>query len=159
MTDNNVVPIDRTKSLPTSGDSKTDSALLRRRAEMILSTAPFDLDHIEIDDRLEDAISVLEASLAKSEIPEIARMLDMVTETLQVDLPSEAATEIYYSILRDIPADLLMRSAKEVLKNHVYPTMPKPADFYKAVEADIKQRQTDLRWFQLAADRLEAIGL
>ena len=159
MTDNNVVPIDRTKSLPTSGDSKTDSALLRRRAEMILSTAPFDLDHIEIDDRLEDAISVLEASLAKSEVPEIARMLDMVTETLQVDLPSEAATEIYYSILRDIPADLLMRSAKEVLKKHVYPTMPKPADFYQAVEGEIKQRKSDLRWFELAVERLEAIGL
>ncbi len=89
----------------------------------------------------------------------MARMLDLVTETLQVEIPSEAATEIYYSILRDIPPDLLMRSAKEVLKKHVYPTMPKPADFYRAVEGEIKQRETDLRWFKLAADRLEAIGL
>ena len=155
----NVVTLDQQKSMPTSAEIKTDSGLLRRRAESILSTSTFQLEHTEIDDRLTDAISVLQGALVQSEIPDIARMLDMVTETLQVDLPSEAATEIYYSVLRDIPADLLMRSAKEVLKKHVYPTMPKPGDFYKSVEAEINQRKTDLRWFQLAADRLEVIGL
>lgn len=155
----NVVPLGQQKSALTSAETKTDSASLKRRAEMILSQAPCEVTPNALDDRLTDAISVLQGALVQSEIPDIARMLDMVTETLQVDLPSEAATEIYYSVLRDIPADLLMRSAKEVLKKHVYPTMPKPGDFYKSVEEEINQRKTDLRWFQLAADRLEVIGL
>ena len=155
----NVVPLDQQKLVSTNAGIKTDSASLKRRAEMILSQAPYQIATDALDDRLADAISVLQGALVQSEIPDIARMLDMVTETLQVDIPSEAATEIYYSVLRDIPADLLMQSAKEVLKKHVYPTMPKPADFYKSVEKEITQRKTDLRWFQLAADRLEAIGL
>ena len=46
-----------------SAETKTDSASLKRRAEMILSQAPCEVSPNALDDRLTDAISVLQGSL------------------------------------------------------------------------------------------------
>ena len=119
----------------------------------------FDFKRVVALDRVQ-LLAELDALMCPPEVRDCALILENVFEILDFELNTTQA-EGYLEVLSEIPKDLLSKARKVILKKHKWATPPKPADFYMAVELEIKRRQTAharLQWAIQNEDYIISLG-
>jgi hypothetical protein len=86
----------------------------------------------------------IEAALEPAGEKQAAVMIDVVAETLQAPVPSEAALKNYLKLLGSLPEDLLDLATHRVLAEYRYAGFPKPADWLERVKPELEQRRNAL---------------
>tara|TARA_Y100000588_G_scaffold128354_1_gene140611 strand:+ start:2474 stop:2866 length:393 start_codon:yes stop_codon:yes gene_type:complete len=112
---------------------------------------PYDLD-FEVDD-LDFHKEECDLLLAPSSDAQVVQILDDVWEVLSASTLSTTAYKGYIEALIEIPPDLLKEAASIVIKTYVYPSPPKPADFYQAIQNKLDERKIALQRITLMAER------
>lgn len=131
--------------------------------EQRTSLAPYEWQPHEGEAYLPAALAELETQLAPASPKVIGQVLDFVFQGLNVmaqvpdpDDPNSYGLAPYYTILGDLPDDLIRLAGKRVMQTYKYNSLPKPADFYQAVLPELIERKLEaqkLRHYQSAVDR------
>jgi hypothetical protein len=98
-----------------------------------------DLEQLEKDAAFENA---------ESTMIEVMRCLTNLSDTLQIPIPKGKAFDGLTAQLREIPADLLNLANDRLIKSYTWEKFPKPGDWYKAIDGELKERrkQKKLIW-------------
>ena len=119
----------------------------------------FDFRKVTQLDRVQ-LLAELDSLMCPPDDRECALILENVFEILNFELNTIQA-EGYLEVLSEIPRDLLGKARKVILKKHKWSPPPTPADFYMAVELEIKRRQTAharLQWAIQNEDYIQSLG-
>lgn len=93
------------------------------------------------DALIDDAIAAVESMLAPCSERAVITALALVGETLNQPVPADRVLDIYQRILGKLPPDLLRLAIERLLMEYCWPRFPAPADFYKQVDAEMKDRE------------------
>ena len=87
------------------------------------------------------AISTLEIAMqTRCDGRTAAVAIAKLCNTLQMPTPAQEALEAYCEILSEYPAQLVEFATKELIKNHKYPTFPKPADWLAHINPILNEK-------------------
>ena len=82
-----------------------------------------------------EALTLLEEAHVTLALPstqgQVRHAIDIIAQTVMVELPEDLGLFAYAAILGDIPGHVLELAAIEILRTHTYRTMPLPAEFLK----------------------------
>jgi hypothetical protein len=92
------------------------------------------------DEEIDRAIVEVQRELVGAGDQEAARMVTMVAEALQVNVPGRLGMAVYLRILGQLPADLLHEATKRVLETHMFNVLPAPAKWREAVRDELEER-------------------
>lgn len=85
-----------------------------------------------------DALTRLHFDLATldkgSDSDDIIKILRMVANTVQVEMPEEDGLVAYVALLQHLPRHVIQLAALDVLRTHTYRTMPLPAELLASTE-------------------------
>lgn len=86
------------------------------------------------------AISVMEKAMAPAGPKAAAIAIDKVAEVLSMTTPGDTALRGYIEVLESIPSDLLVKATDLILREYVWPVLPKPADWVIRIQDDLTKR-------------------
>jgi hypothetical protein len=92
------------------------------------------------DEEIDRAIVEVRRELVGAGDQEAARMVTMVAEALQVNVPGRLGMAVYLRILGQLPTDLLHEGTKRVLETHTFNVLPAPAKWREAVKDELEER-------------------
>jgi hypothetical protein len=98
----------------------------------------------ERDDELETAIALLEQGLVPAGRPMASEAVGICCEVLQCRKPSAMASEVYTSLLGELPADLLQQAVHDGLSRATHHFLPTPGFFIGCVAEAWRWRKTRL---------------
>jgi hypothetical protein len=111
------------------------------------------------DELVAQALADAQLALAPAGAEAAHQVLAFIGTTLDIAAPTAAVRMVYAKMLGNLPLDLLEKAVMGVLETHVYPTMPKPADFLKHVTKDVAERENAVIRIQRHIKRLKIAGM
>jgi hypothetical protein len=141
----NVVPLNQTSAPMTLSDA---TALLQRR------TAGSTSANLTLAEAT-TVLSVLDESLVPAPVETQTVLIDETMALWATPDNFGSLADFYLEAVEEFPEDILRAALKTVRLKHVYPTLPKPADFHQAGIGALEARQSIQRAAQSVLRRVE----
>jgi hypothetical protein len=84
----------------------------------------------------------------------VAVAIAKLCNTLQIASPAQDVLEAYCGILGSYPYELVEHATIQLIRNHRYPSFPKPADWLQYIEPIYNERKAELYRITRAQDKL-----
>ncbi len=145
-------------SLPIASETDVASLLHSLQSWTIEVPLPATVTAAQVQAATALMVSRLEPAGAQQFAVALARLFDFMRAFGTRDFDSDVVTAHYRAALGDIPADLMGRAVERIMAMWQWPSLPKPADLRKAVQAEMDKRTAAKNRLQTAAMRLRWDG-